>query len=133
MAKKQPSKTDDDSSTTTPATFEESLAELQEVVADLESGETGLERSMERFEQGIALLRNCYQTLERAEQQIEILTGIDADGNPMTEPFDASKTATDTSRSAGKRRRPKPRTTTSRPDDRDEDGGGTATSNVLFS
>ena len=86
-------------------TFEESLAELQKVVADLESGETGLEQSMERFEQGIALLRSCYQILDRAEQRIEILTGTDADGNPVTEPFDASATAENTLKSAGKRKR----------------------------
>jgi len=72
--------------------FEESLAELQQIVADLEEGALGLEESMRRFERGVALLRRCFQTLEEAEQKIEVLTGISANGEAQTAPFDASAT-----------------------------------------
>lgn len=72
--------------------FEDSLSELQQIVDELEVGQLGLEESMQRFEQGIALLRNCYSTLEAAEQKIETLTGTDAAGQPLTEPFDAAAT-----------------------------------------
>lgn len=72
--------------------FEDSLSELQQIVEELEEGRLGLEESMQRFEQGIALLRNCYRTLEAAEQKIEILTGTDDAGNPLTKPFDAAAT-----------------------------------------
>ncbi len=72
--------------------FEGSLAELQQIVHDLEEGDLGLEASLARFEEGIRLLRSCYRILEEAEQKIEILTGTDAAGNPVTEPFDASAT-----------------------------------------
>lgn len=75
-----------------PVTFEESLQQLQQIVRDLEDGALGLEPSLARFEQGIHLLRNCYTILERAEQRIEILTGFDAAGNPITAPFDATAT-----------------------------------------
>ena len=73
-------------------TFEGALAELQQIVHDLEEGELGLETSLSRFEEGIRLLRSCYRILEEAEQKIEILTGMDAEGNAVTEPFDASAT-----------------------------------------
>jgi exodeoxyribonuclease VII small subunit len=75
-----------------PLTFEAALAQLQGVVHDLEEGTLGLEPSLARFEEGIRLLRNCYQILDRAEQKIEILTGQDAAGNPVTAPFDATAT-----------------------------------------
>jgi len=76
----------------TPPTFEESLAQLQQIVNDLEEGSLGLETSLARFEEGIRLLRRCYKFLEAAEQKIEILAGLNDAGEPVTEPFDASAT-----------------------------------------
>lgn len=73
-------------------TFEASLNELQELVHVLEDGALGLEESIARFERGILLLRRCFQALERAEQKIELLTGFDRDGNPLTTPFSAEAT-----------------------------------------
>ena len=75
-----------------PQTFECSLALLQQIVHELEEGNLGLETSLSRFEDGIRLLRSCYRILEEAEQKIEVLTGVDADGNLVTEPFDAKAT-----------------------------------------
>ena len=88
--------------------FEESLMELQQIVGGLEEGTLGLEESMQRFEKGIKLLRDCYRVLEQAEQRIEILTGTDADGNPVIAPFDATATIDLPKRSAGKRKSKKP-------------------------
>lgn len=68
--------------------FEASLAELETIVAELESGELGLEAALERYEQGIAYLKQCHGQLERATRKIELLSGVDAAGNPITEPFD---------------------------------------------
>jgi exodeoxyribonuclease VII small subunit len=85
--------------------FEQALTELQQIVDDLEAGQIGLDESMQRFEQGIALLRNCYGTLEKAEQKIEILTGTDEAGRPLTEPFDATSTVEQKKTSAGRRKR----------------------------
>ena len=73
--------------------FEEALEELRAVVADLEGGRLGLEASLTRFEDGVGLLKRCHATLERAERRVELLTGTDADGQPVAEPFDASATA----------------------------------------
>jgi len=72
--------------------FEEALAKLEEIVGELEEGSLGLQESMESFEQGVTLLKNCYRLLERAEQRIEMLTGFTEDGRPELEPFDATAT-----------------------------------------
>ena len=85
------------------SSFEVSLEELQQIVADLEDGTLGLDESMRRFETGITLLRSCYQTLEQAEQKIPVLTGFDAAGSPATAPFDAEATVEQVR--VGKRRR----------------------------
>lgn len=97
MARKKASKAADS------PPFEEALDELQQIVGDLEEGSLGLEDSLARFEKGVALLRTCYRVLEEAEKKIEILTGVDADGNPTTEPFDATATIDQSSASAGRR------------------------------
>ena len=72
--------------------FEAALAELQQIVGDLEDGKLGLEPSLARFEQGIGLLRNCHRILEQAEQKIEMLVRLEPDGAEVSAPFDASAT-----------------------------------------
>jgi exodeoxyribonuclease VII small subunit len=68
--------------------FEQSLASLEKVVHGLEDGQQGLGASLQLYEQGIQHLQRCYQLLDAAEQKIELLTSVDADGNAQTEPFD---------------------------------------------
>lgn len=72
--------------------FEGAIVELQSIVGQLEDGSLPLEESMEQFERGISLLRNCYQVLEKAEQRIEVLTSVAEDGTVETDSFDASAT-----------------------------------------
>jgi exodeoxyribonuclease VII small subunit len=76
------------------ASFEESLEELEKIVADLESGKLGLSEALARYEQGVKHLKSCQELLERAERKIELLSGIDADGNPITEPFEEAEIET---------------------------------------
>ncbi len=57
-----------------PFNFEESLADLEQLIAEMESGELPLEDSLKRFEQGIGLIRGCQGALADAEQKVEILT-----------------------------------------------------------
>lgn len=71
-----------------PRTFEEALAELEKIVHDLEDGGTGLEQALERYEQGVGLLRGCYEQLRKVEQRIVELTGKDDAGNPVLKPFE---------------------------------------------
>lgn len=60
-------------------TFEASLAELEEIVAKLEGGDLPLEESLELFEKGIRLSRECRERLIKAERRIEKLMK-DGDG-----------------------------------------------------
>lgn len=82
MAKKQP-KT---ASTADSIDFEESLGEVEGIVSQLESGELGLTASLQKYEQGIRGLKECQKLLDAAEQKISLLSGFDADGNPVTVP-----------------------------------------------
>ena len=79
-------------STPDTRTFEQALAELEQIVRDLEDGQTNLEVSLQRYEQGVGLLRRCYGQLRQAEQRIVELTGLDADGQPRTRPFQHAAT-----------------------------------------
>ena len=70
---------------TKPIQFEKSIAELQNIVNQLEKGELSLEESLKQFEKGISLARKCQDTLNQAEQKIEILSATKApiiDGLP---------------------------------------------------
>lgn len=53
--------------------FESALAELEAIVKTLEEGQLTLEKSLERFERGIALSRYCHDRLADAERRVEIL------------------------------------------------------------
>ncbi|HWB10320.1 MAG TPA: exodeoxyribonuclease VII small subunit [Pirellulales bacterium] len=74
------------SSPCTP-TFEQALEQLEHIVHQLEEGEIGLAEALDHYETGIGLLKQCYGLLQRAERRIELLSGVDAAGNPITEPF----------------------------------------------
>ena len=75
-----------------PLTFEQALADLERIVHELEDGKIGLEDSLARYEQGVALLKKCYGQLRQAEQRIQELLGLDEQGNPLTKPFDHTAT-----------------------------------------
>lgn len=64
------------------------MGELASIVGELEDGQLGLSGSLERYEQGVQYLKHCFQLLEAAEEKISLLTGTDADGNPITERYD---------------------------------------------
>lgn len=68
--------------------FEESLAALENIVSELESGDLGLEQALARYEQGIRHLKQCHAQLARVSRRIELLSGVDAAGNPIVVPFD---------------------------------------------
>ena len=78
---------------TPPKTFEEALAELEQILAEIEGGSVGLEESLSRYERGNFLIQHCRGVLNTAEKQIELLTKT-ADGGiqsaPMPEPKDES-------------------------------------------
>ncbi|MEI2417762.1 exodeoxyribonuclease VII small subunit [Orrella sp. JC864] len=58
-----------------PQDFETALAELEALVADMESGAQPLEASLAAYRRGVALSRICQDRLAQAEQQVKVLEG----------------------------------------------------------
>ena len=52
--------------------LEKSLASLEAIVDELESGDLPLEKAMQKFEEGVKLTRSCQSALRDAEQKVEI-------------------------------------------------------------
>ncbi len=61
--------------------FEEAMAELEEVVGRLERGDVALEESIRLYERGAKLKAHCEQKLKEAEEKVAAIT-LDADGAP---------------------------------------------------
>lgn len=66
--------------------FETSLARLEEIVSELETGDLPLEQSLKLFEEGVKLARICNTRLQDAERKVEILLK-DKSGNLVKNPF----------------------------------------------
>ncbi len=69
--------------------LEKSLADLETLVDELESGDLPLEKAMKKFEEGIKLTRQCQAALKEAEQKVEILVQS-AGGEEALESFDVA-------------------------------------------
>lgn len=59
---------------TQPRNFEDALSELERILADIESGQMGLEESLVKYERGNFLIQFCRTVLSAAEQHIEKLS-----------------------------------------------------------
>ena len=59
---------------TPPKSFEEALQELEQILAEIEAGELGLEESLVKYERGNFLIHHCRGVLGQAEKQIELLS-----------------------------------------------------------
>ncbi|MEE3171628.1 MAG: exodeoxyribonuclease VII small subunit [Pseudomonadota bacterium] len=53
--------------------FEQALENLEELVTAMEEGELSLEESLQAFEKGIKLTRECQSALKKAEQKVQVL------------------------------------------------------------
>ncbi|EXU77024.1 exodeoxyribonuclease VII small subunit [Erwinia papayae] len=60
-----------------PASFENSLQQLEQIVSRLESGDLALEEALNEFERGVQLARLGQQKLQQAEQRVQILLSND--------------------------------------------------------
>ena len=79
----------DTNTPTDPAelSFEAALAELEEIVRKLESGDAALEDSLALYERGAALRTQCEQKLKQAHLKVEKIVA-QADKALGTEPLD---------------------------------------------
>lgn len=72
--------------TTKKPAFEKNLSALEGVVEQLESGQLTLDEAMKAFEKGIALTRECQESLASAEQKVQVLMNQQGEENlqPLT-------------------------------------------------
>ena len=77
-----------------PASFEAQLASLERIVRELERGDLPLEQSLELFEQGVKLSRECQERLNEAERRVEVLLR-GGDGSTVAVPFEPDQLAED--------------------------------------
>lgn len=63
--------------------FEESLANLESLVTAMEDGDLSLEESLQAFEQGIRLTKECQSALQKAEQKVQVLINDNGDPEPI--------------------------------------------------
>jgi exodeoxyribonuclease VII small subunit len=71
--------------------FDDTMTRLQEIVAKLEGGDLALEESLALFEEGVGLSRRAQSILEQAQKRIDVLLGVDTNGQPKTAPFAADR------------------------------------------
>ncbi len=67
-------------------TFEQALSELESIAEQIEQGKIGLAESIEKYERGMALVKQCRDMLSTAENKIQQLQQS-ADGAPKATPF----------------------------------------------
>ncbi len=76
--------------TSAPSGFEAQLATLERIVRELERGDLPLEQSLDLFEQGVRLSRECQERLNQAERRIEVLLR-GGDGATAAVPFESQE------------------------------------------
>ncbi len=76
--------------------FEAAFARLEIILEKMNSGSVSLDESLKLYEEADKLIVQCHGRLSSAEQKIEILMkkrdgelALNANGEPMTEPFNA--------------------------------------------
>ncbi|HBX26663.1 MAG TPA: exodeoxyribonuclease VII small subunit [Gammaproteobacteria bacterium] len=74
------------SNTKRPASFEEKLAELEALVRQIEQGSMPLDKSLEAFEVGVKLAKECHSILDTASQKVTEIrqSGEEAPFDPET-------------------------------------------------
>src|SRR5262245_50002390 len=81
------------------------LQKLEAVVRELEEGNLGLREALTRYEEGIGYLKKCHDGLTQAQRKIELLTGVDADGNPVVQSFEEQEMSMEIKAESRSRRR----------------------------
>ena len=69
--------------------FEKALSDLEQLVERMENSDFSLEESLQAFEQGIKLTRECQRMLAQAEQKVQIL--IQGEDKIKLEPFESTE------------------------------------------
>lgn len=74
MTPKSPKTPAEGASAVASPSFDERLARLEQIVAELEQGKVGLEDAIARYQEGTELIRGCRELLDRFQKRVEELT-----------------------------------------------------------
>lgn len=91
--------------------FESAMGELEDIVRRLEGGGGTLDESLDDYSKAIKLLEACHVRLNDAQERVEILTGMDAEGNPITQPLSDGPDMLEEKRAGRSQRRSSPTAT----------------------
>jgi len=67
-------------------TFEKAMKQLEQIVLELESGDSPLDKALQKFEEGIQLARFCSEKLDETEKKVTMLIQ-DQNGETVDGPF----------------------------------------------
>lgn len=73
-----------------PASFEDAMRELEQILSEIESGRATLEDSLTKYERGTFLLAHCRSVLGEAEKKVELLSK-GPDGNIQSTPMESGQ------------------------------------------
>jgi exodeoxyribonuclease VII small subunit len=68
-----------------PINFEAALEELNHLVAEMEQGGLSVEKSLQYFEKGVRLTKQCQKELQEAEQKVQVL--LEKNGDLSLNPY----------------------------------------------
>ena len=68
-----------------PPQFEPAMEELEKIVRRLEQGGNSLDDDLTDYTRAMSLVKVCHDRLAKAERSIELLSGVKADGTPVTQ------------------------------------------------
>ena len=85
--------------------FEQSLGDLEQIVAKLEGGKLPLAEALSAYELGVKRLSGCHRQLREAERRIELVQSVDAQGKAQTTPLDDAQDEDLTDKSAARSRK----------------------------
>ena len=66
--------------------FEETLRKLEHIVEELEAGNISLDKAIKKYQEGMALSKQCLDSLDKAQKKIQICSK-DKSGNVKVKPF----------------------------------------------
>ncbi len=67
--------------------FEKSLGKIKEIVEELEGNELSMDKSIEKFEEGTKLIKECYKKLEDVKKKVELIV-VNSEDEISFEEFD---------------------------------------------
>lgn len=85
--------------------LEEAMSELEQIVRRLEQGGSTLDDDLTDYARATQLIKLCHGRLTEAEKAVQLLSGVDANGNPITEAFEGTSATSLEQKQADRSRR----------------------------